>query len=676
MSPVTTLLCGVAALLGARAVAAELRISGEAGRQRVEVLAVGEVILRSPAEGLWSVACDWRDRWPAEWRHAGPKQVMTLGEWTILKGELEACGGRWLLEDAYRRHGELIQGRRRFQYHGAGPATRVTLSVRFQAPAARFQVLLPGILYYGNPSGARSGRVPVFTGASGEEAFFEEHRYPIPFAYAELVRDGGLWGAALHSRPSPAPFGHLPDQWWSLGVSAQDAAAELALLSGPCASNRERSVIKATQRGFAAYDEAYLNVPPGAVIEKTFWLEAFPLSQRGAGFAEPLRTAFKLWQPYSLEGLPEVTEIVRAKYRYAKSRWYEAGSVAGFKKYEDRNFFVMGWTGQAEAPGYALQVLAERLADPDALRMAQRSLDFLATAKFYGAGFHNWYEFNKGEWSGEELLCQGQAMLAFARAIRQGRRRGMRTADWEAFLRKAADLHAQRILASDWYPASTAEAAFIAPLLASFDLFSVRMHREAAVKAAEHYARRHLSMQEPYWGGTLDARCEDKEAAALAFQAFLELYERTRNPEHLHWAEHACNVALTYVFFWDADLPPGRLRDHGFRTRGWTVVSPQNQHLDVWGVLMAPDVYRLGQLQAREELKRLALLMYRSCGQLIDPYGSQGEQMHHTNYGQGGTPQAPLAGRGGYNERWTVFWITAHFLTGAARFIELGAPIW
>jgi hypothetical protein len=35
-----------------------------------------------------------------------------------------------------------------------------------------------------------------------------------------------------------------------------------------------------------------------------------------------------------------------------------------------------------------------------------------------------------------------------------------------------------------------------------------------------------------------------------------------------------------------------------------------------------------------------------------------------------------LALRGGYREEWTVFWITAHFLTAAARFVELGLDIW
>jgi hypothetical protein len=76
----------------------------------------------------------------------------------------------------------------------------------------------------------------------------------------------------------------------------------------------------------------------------------------------------------------------------------------------------------------------------------------------------------------------------------------------------------------------------------------------------------------------------------------------------------ACDAVLTYLVVWDSDLPPGRLLDHGFRTRGWTVVSPQNQHLDVWGAVVAPDT--------------------------------------------------------------TVFWITAHFLNAAARFLELGVPIW
>jgi hypothetical protein len=112
---------------------------------------------------------------------------------------------------------------------------------------------------------------------------------------------------------------------------------------------------------------------------------------------------------------------------------------------------------------------------------------------------------------------------------------------------------------------------------------------------------------------------------------------------------------------WDIDMPPGRLRDHDFKARGWTAVSVQNQHIDVFGVLITPDIYRLGQYLNSEELKKIAILMYRSCGQLIDPYGSQGEQPYHTNYGQHSRFTRRLKSdgltglRGNYFETWTVF---------------------
>lgn len=183
-------------------------------------------------------------------------------------------------------------------------------------------------------------------------------------------------------------------------------------------------------------------------------------------------------------------------------------------------------------------------------------------------------------------------------------------------------------------------------------------------------------MKEPYWGGTLDARCEDKEGAWAAFQGFLAVYEMTQDRKYLHWAEHALDVMLTYTVVWDIQMPPGRLTDHGFKSRGWTAVSAQNMHLDVYGVVATPAVYRMGQILDRDDLKRLALLMYRSCGQLIDPYGSQGEQIQQTNYAQHGKYSEIKGMRGGYVETWTVFWITAHFLNAAAQFEEMGAPIW
>jgi hypothetical protein len=651
----------------------------------VEVLLDGDVILSSPPEGLWSIATAWKEDWPADWVHAKPTKIEHVGDWTILRGELKTGEGTWRLSDSYRPEGNVIKCIRRFTWAGQGAAKHVTLSVRFQCHGKGSGALLPGILYYGNPSGAKSGRVPVYSGKPGQEAIFEEHRYPMPYVSLEWPANDGLLGAALHSLPSPAPYGNLKDQWWSLGLIAKENGTEFVLLSGPCASNGKRSVVKAAQSGFVDYGDAYLTVPAGATIEKIFYLEAYPVAEEGAGFQCPTRTSLQLFGPYSVEGMPAFSEIVQDKYRFAKTRWYEAGNVAGFRKYPDRDYFVMGWCGQAAAPGYALQVLADELDGPRALEMAKKSLDFLSTAKFYDEGFHTWYDYGQTRWlqrdANPELLSQGQAMLNFANAIHVGSSKGLDVSGWERFLRKACDFHAKKILSADWRPKSTNQAFFIAPLCKAYKLFGTDIYRAAAEKAGQVYASRHVSMREPYWGGTLDASCEDKEGAFAAFQGFLALYELTGKAKHLKWAEHACDVVLTYLVVWDIDMPAGRLRDHDFKTRGWTAVSVQNQHIDVFAVLITPDIYRLGQILHKDEFKKVAVLMYRSCGQLIDPYGSQGEQPHHTNYAQHPKFRERLRRndisglRGDYVEEWTVFWITAHFLNAAAQFKELGVQI-
>lgn len=135
------------------------------------------------------------------------------------------------------------------------------------------------------------------------------------------------------------------------------------------------------------------------------------------------------------------------------------------------------------------------------------------------------------------------------------------------------------------------------------------------------------------------------------------------------------NMMLSYTMVWDATYPPGRLSDHAFKSTGWTVVSAQNQHLDAFGVLTTPEIWRMGEYLGDERLKRLARVMYRSCFQLTDATGSQGEQIQQTNFAQQGDMSDVRKLRGGYAERWTVFWLTAHFLNAAAQFREMGVEL-
>ena len=638
----------------------------------------GRTLLSAPAEGLWSIATAWENDWPAQWVHATPTSRTQSGEWTILTATVRIHNGEMFLRDAYRElPNGLTQCIRRYQWNGPDTLRRATLSVRLAMEGEHLMPLLPGILYYGNPNGAQVNPniIPVYGGNEGDFAIFEDHRYPQPFAMLESA--SGRYAAAVHTTPSPVRGAMLNDQWWSMGVENRGSQSEFVLLSGPIGYNGRHSVAKALQFSPMTYTDTYLDLEPGRVIEKEFFVELYPIDRPGTGFQRPLYHSIDLHKPFDADRFPSFDEILRTKYKFAQSRWME-GAAPGYNMYDSsmRRDIVMGWCGQADSPGFALQVLEGRLGnDPRIVDQVQRSLDFLTQSPMIGGGlFAVGYQTAEQRWYGGDPVSCGQAMYNFARAIEQARGdKRYDTRKWETFLQKVCDSVSARILAADWNPRSTAEAFFIAPLAIASELFRNTTYEDAAVRAGELFASRHLA-NASYWGGTLDATCEDKEGAWAAFQAFLELYERFGEARYLEWAKHAMDVCLSYVVVWDIPLPAGRMADHHFKTTGWTVASPQNQHIDIYGVLFAPEVYRMGQILKNRSLQRLAEVMFRSCIQLTDPFGSQGEQLQQTNFAQHGDMSNVHKLRGGYSESWTVFWITAHFLNAAAKFELMGYP--
>lgn len=495
-----------------------------------------------------------------------------------------------------------------------------------------------------------------------------------------LENSDELYAAAIHTLPSPVRGAVLSDQWWSMGVEAHNDQSLFVLYSGAIGYNRQHSVAKALQFSPLRYADTCIDMEPGQVVEKTFYIEWYNIEAEGRGFQRPVYTSLDLFKPYATDRLPAFEQIVAGKYRFAASRWIELDNNAvGFDMYDPSygKDIVMGWCGQADSPGYALQVLEKELNDQSIKDKIQRSMDFLATTPVDSQTdiFPIGYNASGNRYGGDPVSC-GQAMYNFAKAIETARKNHRyNTSAWEKFLKSACDGVSNTILGADWNPRSTAEGFYIAPLAIASKLFNNETYRLAAQKAAALYADRHLKMNGCYWGGTLDATCEDKEGAWAAFQGFLEMYERFKDKQYLDWAKHAMDVCLSYVVVWDIPLPAGRMTDYNFKTTGWTVVSPQNQHIDVYGVLFAPEVYKMGVHLKDERLKKLSKVMYRSCYQLTNSYGSQGEQLQQTNFAQNGNMSDVHRLRGGYSENWTVFWITAHFLNAAARFREMNVEM-
>ena len=649
---------------------------------RIWMLALLLLPLSVAAELLQpEIGLGWTNGWVREWRRDVPG--------------LEVSDSRENVS------GNLTRVVRRWTWTGAAPLERVTLSVRYRVDgdAKTLKPFIPGVLLYGNPSnkGRTDGRVPVFAGEPGEFAIFEEHRVPMPFALLEDARTGAF--AALHVLPSPVRGAKREDLWWSIGVETASGGADIVMLSGPVGYNRRRSVVKALQNAAMPYDETYITLLPGQVVEKTFWIETGTATVEAFGVEQALDVSLGLFKPYDAERFEKFGNIVKAKRKFALSRWVEGPvpNACGFDMYDPQyqwRHLTIGWCGCAATCGYALPVLN---LDPSDWDKAQRSLDFLCdafmdtvqtnglfrvtfdmkTGKTTGA------DFVPGETTGGDPVSCGQGLYSVLKAIRFAERGGkgrLDTSKWRRFAMKVADAVAADILRKDWRePDSTGPGFLVAPLVVASEMFGRPDCLAAAQKLAGTFERKYFGYNAVYWGGTLDASCEDKEGAYAAFQGYLELLRNAvasgnaaAERRYARLARHAMNMMLTYMMVWDATYPPGRLSDHAFKSTGWTVVSAQNQHLDAFGVLTTPEIWRMGEYLGDERLKRLAAVMYRSCFQLTDASGSLGEQIQQTNFAQQGEMGDVRKLRGGYSENWTVFWLTAHFLNAAAQFTEMG----
>ncbi|MBR5626416.1 MAG: hypothetical protein IKW74_02195 [Thermoguttaceae bacterium] len=413
----------------------------ERGEYVVRWSAKNQTVLTSPDQGLWSVAFNWKDNAPADWVHIPAVKREQVRDSVVLSGEHHVDAGVLTCRDVYTFDGTtgLLKCVRRFEYHGDRPLEHVTLSVRWKVPASqKLSAFLPGILYYGNPSGERNTPrgVPCYHDENGEIAVFEEHRYPMPFACLENA--GELYAVGIHTVPSPALRDNVPDQWWSMGVRAADDthdATELVLYSGFVGFNRQNSVVKALQQGPMDYPESTIRILPGTVIEKTFYLDVWPITRRGTAFQHPIQVSLDLFQPYYSADLPTRESILKSKFEFAKSRWMETGDYAGFNMYPENITpqIVFGWCGQADSPGFALQPLEEFLVAlyPEAqqkttrdwIRNAvQKSLDFLSTSPITGDGFSIVYDTGQKTWQpGCDPVSMGQGMYNFAKAIQAAR---------------------------------------------------------------------------------------------------------------------------------------------------------------------------------------------------------------------------------------------------------------
>jgi hypothetical protein len=159
-------------------------------------------------------------------------------------------------------------------------------------------------------------------------------------------------------------------------------------------------------------------------------------------------------------------------------------------------------------------------------------------------------------------------MTSLLRAYKREQRRGSAHAEWVRWSKEFADWLLPQQQAGGGFPRSwrplSGEALSLAPessynavpfLVLLSEVTGDPRYRTAAMRAAEYCWDRNQS-RDRFVGGTIDnVNIIDKEAATLSIDAYLTLYEATRERRWLDRAAAAADNAETYMYIWNVPMP-------------------------------------------------------------------------------------------------------------------------
>lgn len=272
---------------------------------------------------------------------------------------------------------------------------------------------------------------------------------------------------------------------------------------------------------------------------------------------------------------------------------------------------------------------------------------------------------------------QSEGVYAILKYLDFEKRRGRNHPRWEARLTKLLDNFLKLQNADGSFPrkftnyfevvdksgGSTPSAT--GPLVMASKYFSNPKYLASAKRSAA-YVENEIIAKSDYFSSTLDANCEDKEAAMYAATAMWYLALVTNGKEHEHYislATQATYFALSWFYLWDVPFAQGQmLGDIGLLSRGWGNVSVENNHIDVFIFEFLDVINYLAKKTSKPRFSSFAKVINTSMLQLL-PFpghmvgiaktGFYPEVVQHTTWDYG------RHGKGFYNDIFAPGWVVA-----------------
>ena len=228
-----------------------------------------------------------------------------------------------------------------------------------------------------------------------------------------------------------------------------------------------------------------------------------------------------------------------------------------------------------------------------------------------------------------------------------------------SFPRKYRDDHSDVDASGGSTPSATST------LVMGYKYFKDKRYLEAAKRTVD-YLEKNIISKSDYFSSTLDANCEDKEAAISAVTATYYLAMVTKKAERQHYVDlcrQAAYFALSWYYLWDVPFAQGQmLGDLGFKSRGWSNVSVENNHVDVFVFELPHIVEWLAQETGEQRFQQIHDVIFSSLNQLlptpqrlcgIGVPGFNPEVVQHTQWDYGRN------GKGFYNDIFAPGWTVA-----------------
>jgi hypothetical protein len=286
-------------------------------------------------------------------------------------------------------------------------------------------------------------------------------------------------------------------------------------------------------------------------------------------------------------------------------------------------------------------------------------------------------------WLAPWLRNATEDMRVLMRAYRRERARGRQHSEWFTWVKSYVDWLVQQqredgSFPRRWRPGSNevAEASGTTsyspvPLLVMMtEETGDPRYRQAAIRAAD-YVWANWGTRGLFIGGASDnPNITDKEAGMLSVEAFLSLYDSTREPRWLERAKAAADFAESWIWIWNLPMPLDADDAQLHWKKGVPTIGLQgitalgaggaDEYLD-WAVPSYAKLYRYTKDPHYLDVARVLLHDTKSMlalpGRQYDMKGP-GWQQEHWRLGPGGP------GRGVGSHRFWLPWVSANHLYG------------